>query len=165
MANRKSLLDTLRLGISTISKRLRSVPSLARCKDGARRDFLAKEFMSSFEGTTLDEFDETLYDFMTGERPDARAVQTLIQILVEVKNDAGILTVIECIDARIGGEGARREAAGSCHDRATQDAWWADVILEPFERSFAKKPRIRDRVRTLISDARRQTQTPASQLS
>ncbi len=164
MADRKGLLDTLKSGISTISKRLRSVPSLARCKDGARRDFLAKEFMSSFEGATLDEFDETLYDFMTGERPDARAVQTLIQILVEVKNDSGILTVVECIDARIGGEGARREAAGSTRDRGTEDAWWADVILEPFEKTFAKKPKVRDKVKTVISDARRQTQTPVAQL-
>jgi hypothetical protein len=163
MADRKSLLDALERGILTTSKRLRSVSSLARCKDGARRDFLAKEFMKSFEGATLDEFDETLYDFMTGQRPDPRAVQTLIQILIEVKHDSGILTVIESIDARIGGEGARREAAGSTRDRATQDAWWADVILEPFEKSFTKK-KIRDRVKTVISDARRQTQTPVAQL-
>ena len=162
MADRKSLLDTMKTGLSTITKRLRSVSSLARCKDGGRRDFIAKEFIRNFAGASLDEFDETLYDFMTGERPEPRSVQTLLQVLIEIGNDSGIETILDCIDARIGGANARPNSIGARANLANQDAWWAEIILEPFEKSFPKKARLRDKVRALSSEVRKQTQASVS---
>ena len=162
MADRKNLLDSVRGGLSTIAKRLRSVSSLARCKDGARRDFLAKEFIKKFEGVSLDDFDEALYDFMTAERPEPRSVQSLIQVLIEINHDPGIETVLDSIDARIGGGTVRPNASPSRSELATQDAWWGEVILEPFEKSFSKKPRLREKVRTLMSDVRKHTQATVS---
>lgn len=156
MADRKMLLDTLRAQLSNINKRLRSCPSLARCKDGGRRDFLAKEFLSKFEGVSLEEFDETLYDWMTGDRPDPRSVQTVLQVLVEVSNDRAIDTVLDCIDTRVGGTSGATPA--------TQDAWWADVVLEPFETAFPRKPRLRKKVKELIHELRKQTSSERSEV-
>lgn len=159
MADRKTLLDTLRTELSTISAKLRTTTSLARCKEGARRDFLAKEFLKKFEGVPLNEFDELLYEWLTGDRPDPRSVQTILQILIESGNESCIDTVLDCIDTRVGGSFASTSKSPSRMEDALRDAWWGDTILEPFERSFPKKAKLRKRVTTLIQEFRNHTRT------
>ena len=163
MADRKVLLDTLRIELSTITKRLRSTTGLARCKVPSQRDFLAKQFLEKFAGVTFDEFDEAIYDWMTGDLPDPRSVQTLLQILVETANDSAIDTVLDCIDARVGGGDTTRNSSRSALEQVRCDAWWGDTILEPFEAAFPKKPKLRKRVRTLMSEIRKQTEVTNEQ--
>ena len=163
MADRKSLLDTLRTELSTISTKLRTCTSLARCREGARRDFLAKEFLKKFEGVPYNEFDELLYDWLTGDRPDPRSVQTVLQILIESGNESCIDTVLDCIDARVGGSFASTSTSPSRIENALKDAWWGDTILEPFEKAFPKKAKLRKRVNTLIQEFRNHTQTATEQ--
>jgi hypothetical protein len=158
MADRRTLLDTLRTELSTISTKLRTCTSLARCKEGARREFLAKEFLKKFEGVPLNDFDELLYDWLTGDRPDPRSVQTVLQVLIESGNETCIDTVLDCIDARVGGSFASTSQSPSKMENALRDAWWGDTILEPFEKSFPKKANLRKRVNTLIQEFRNHTQ-------
>ena len=159
MADKKTLLDTFRTELSTISSKLRTCTSLARCREGTRRDFIAKEFLKKFEGVPLNDFEELMYDWLTGDRPDPRSVQTVLQILIETGNKACIDTVLDCIDARVGGSFASTSKSPSRMEEALKDAWWGDTILEPFERSFPKKAKLRKRVKTLIQEFRNHTLT------
>jgi hypothetical protein len=163
MADRKTLLDTFRTELSTISSKLRTCTSLARCREGARRDFLAKEFLRKFEGVPLNDFGELMRDWLIGDRPDPRSVQTVLQILIETGNDVCIDTVLDCIDARVGGSFASTSKSPSRMKDALKDAWWGDTILEPFERSFPKKAKLRKRVNTLIQEFRNHTLTATEQ--
>ena len=145
MADRKTLL-------STISSKLRTCTSLARCREGTRRGFLAKEFLKKFEGVQLNDFDELMHDWLTGDRPDPRSVQTVLQILIETGNEVCIDTVLDCIDARVGGSFASTSKSPSRMEGGLRDAWWVDTIPEPFERSFPKKAKLRKRVNTLFQE-------------
>ena len=163
MADRKGPLDTLRAELSTVSKRLRSTSSLARCKLPSQRVFSARQFLRKFAGISVDEFDETVYDWMTGDRPDPLSVQTLLQILIEAGVDSAVETVLDCIDARVDGSTPDRARPQSSLEQARCDAWWADTILEPFETAFPKKAKLGKSVRTLISEARKQTEVANGQ--
>jgi hypothetical protein len=159
MAGRKTLLDTFRTELSTISSKLRTCTSLARCREGTRRGFLAREFLKKFEGVPLNGFDELMHDWLTGDRPDPRSVQTVLQILIDTGNEVCIDTVLDCIDARVGGSKASTYKSTSRMEEALKNAWWGDTILEPFERSFPKKAKLRKRVNTLIQEFRNHTLT------
>jgi hypothetical protein len=165
MADEKKLLETFQAELSILSDKLRvsGCTSLARCKEGARRDFLAKEFVKKFSGVTLPDFDATIYDYMTGDRPNARDVQTILQVLIETDNETSIDTVLESIDMRVGGGFASKSRSPSQRQAALADAWWGDSILEPFERAFAKKKKFRNRVNELITEFRNHTKTATEQ--
>lgn len=157
MADKKALLDMFRTELSTLSTRLRTCTSLARCKEGARRDFLATQFLKKFDKISLFDFEELLHDWFNGDRPDPRSVQTVLQIFIECDNESCIDTVLDCIDSRVSESFASTSKGSSKMEDALKNAWWGDTILEPFERSFPKNARLTKRVNTLIQECQAAT--------
>lgn len=157
MASRKDLVNNLRDEISKVERRLGRT-SLARCKKGAQRDFLARDFIKRFKGVPSEDFEETLQHWMDSDRPDPLSVQTVLQVMVEVSNERFIDTILDCIDTRIAGGLSPADRSESRAERAVKDAWWGDCVLEPFENTFAKTPRLRRRVQYLVDEARKQSQ-------
>lgn len=156
MASRKDLVNNLRDEISKVERRLGKT-SLARCKRGAQRDFLARDFIKRFKGVPAEDFEETLQHWMDSDRPDPLSVQTVLQVMVEVGSERYIDTILDCIDTRIAGGLSPIDRSESRAERAVKEAWWADCVLEPFENTFAKTPRLRRRVQYLVDEARKQS--------
>jgi hypothetical protein len=119
--------------------------------------------MKPFRGVASHELDETLYEWMTGDRPDHRSVQTVLQVLIETGNEDCIDTVLDCIDVRVGGGAPSTQRRDLQLDQVIQDAWWGDCVLEPFENAFPRSPRLRKKVRTLIAELRTQTRPHPSE--
>lgn len=157
MATRKDLLSTLREEISKIDRKL-GRQSLARCRKGAQRDFLARDFIKRFKGVSADEFDDMLEDWMTGDRPDPLSVQTVVQVMIETGNTRSIDSILDSIEVRIGGGIPSTDRGESESERALREAWWGDCVLEPFENAFQSTPRLRRRIQHLMDEVRTQSQ-------
>jgi hypothetical protein len=156
MATRKDLLSNLREEISKIDRRL-GRQSLARCRKGAQRDFLARDFIKRFKGVTADEFDDMLEDWMTGDRPDPLSVQTVVQVMIETGNTRSVDVILDSIEVRIGGGAPSTNRGESESDRSIREAWWGDCVLEPFENAFQTTPRLRRRIKYLMDEVRKQS--------
>jgi hypothetical protein len=152
----RALLTTLRDCISRVEHNLGRI-SLARCKKGAQRDYIAREFIKQFRGVNADAFDETLDEWMEADRPDPLSVQTLIQVMIETGNDRSIDTILDSIEIRIAGGLPPTDRYESEIERSIREAWWADCVLEPFEFAFKSQPRLRQRIKKLMKRAFKQS--------
>lgn len=157
MTSRKALMTTLRDAVSKVEVKLGRV-SLARCKKGAQRDFIAREFIKRFKGVAADDFDEMLDDWMAHDRPDPLSVQTVLQVLIETGNTRSIDTILDSIEVRIAGGTPSNDRGLSETERSIRDGWWGDCVLEPFENAFQNTPRLRRRVKHLMDEVRKQSQ-------
>jgi hypothetical protein len=156
MATRKDLLSSLREELSKIDRKL-GRQSLARCRKGAQRDFLARDFIKRFKGVAADEFDDMLEDWMTGDRPDPLSVQTVVQVMIETGNTRSVDVILDSIEVRIGGGNPSTERGESESERSLREAWWGDCVLEPFENAFQTTPRLRRRITHLMDEVRKQS--------
>lgn len=156
MTGRKALMTTLRDAVSKVEVKLGRV-SLARCKRGAQRDFLAREFIKRFKGVAADDFDEMLDDWMANDRPDPLSVQTVLQVMIETGNTRSIDTILDSIEVRIAGGIPPTERGLSETERRVRDGWWGDCVLEPFENAFHTTPRLRRRVKHLMDEVQKVT--------
>ena len=159
MSDETETLEALKSGLETVHRRLRGIPSLARCKVPSQRDFLARELLNSLGEMQKGQLDELLDKFMTGDRPNARDVQTLLQVLIEARNLSCIDTVITFIELRVNGHFASEFTGPEQRKAAQKDAWWGDACLQPFENTMLKNDDLRKRVRSLMKEFRQHTET------